>query len=368
MSFQNCKIVGRQVDPAKYHQSVAQRGAKDFIVSSSSLRDACWCMAKWILGHEKAETFAMAYGQLLDCLVLTPHMMAERFQVRPTSYEKHVLKCPQCGSITSAKKCQSCKVDRVEATIEAEWTLMSDTCKEAEENWKKAGKLIFDKDGNDKFPGFNQAADAAKRLTTHLECGAFIRDSDAQVHVAGEWLDKATGLVIPCQCLIDMVPRTPPPDGFADSLGDLKSARTAFPPFFTEDVRSRGYQIQAAWNLDMFNAATGEKRDRFCLLVSENTHPWQAEAYFMAEATDMSTEPGMIDYGRVIYQAMMARYAHCLAENKWPGYGDGWTEIKPNPYKDNPAQERAIEAAPAPVMDKAEQESEDLIPWNTMNP
>ena len=346
--FRNCRIVARGVDPAEYQFAPQpKRGDPAYVVSSSTMRKFGHCPWAWQQGKEQPRTFSLDYGNLFETVLLMPDALQTRFIIRPDTYTTTGMKCPQCGSVTDSAKCKDCKRDRVKIEVEKDWTGQSKTCQAMEEEWAKAGKVVIEKDGNDKFPGLNQAQDAAAVIRANTLARAFIDACNYQVHVAGEWTDKATGLVIPVQALIDLEPNE---EWCKQSLGDIKTTRGGYAPFFEADVRSRAYHIQGAWNLDLYNAATGEKRDRFVLLTSDNTHPWTPGTYFLSEASldEADQGPGFIDYGRVTYQAWMAEYAQSLKTGRWRAYTDGWQEIRPNPYKDGPAQDRALANAPAP--------------------
>jgi hypothetical protein len=328
-------------------------------MSSTALRKFGFCPWVWKHGKDKPRTGALDYGNLFETVLLLPETYCSRFVTRPAKYTTTGMQCPNCGSITDSAKCKECKRDRVEVAVEKDWTAQSKTCQALEAEWEAAGKIVVDQDGTDKKPGFNQAREAAGVMMRNPLAAAFIRASHYQTHVVGEWLDEATKLVIPCQCLIDLEPHE---EWAAQSLGDLKTTRHGYNAFFAEDVRSLGYHVQAAFDLDMYNAATGQHRDRWALITSDNTHPWAPGTKFLSEAgIDEAAEgPGFIDVGRVIYRAMLAEYCHSLTTDRWREYDEGWTEIRPNPYKDGPAQERAIANAPAPPLEP--EQNEEIIP------
>jgi hypothetical protein len=247
-------------------------------------------------------------------------------------------------------------------TIEKPWTSQSKTCQEWEEAQVEAGKMVVEMDGTDKYPGVMQARLASAKLMSTPCVAALLKGARTQVHVVGGWHDKISACVVPVQCLIDVEPA----GDYAYSLADIKTDRNAHPAAFEQTIRSRGYHIQAAWNLDMFNAATGQKRDVFYLPVSENVAPWQCETYFLDEAEMGDNAPRWIDRGRVLYQQMMARYAHCLVTGHWPGHTSGWTAINPaKPFLDDAIEQNAIELAPAPLplpKDPSEQRDDDFTP------
>ena len=355
MSFQHCKIIGAAVDSTAYHAAqTAPRGSKEFVMSSSGLRKFAHCPQKWLRGHEQAGTASTLYGNLFDTLALLPVCLDRKYTVRPATYEKKVLRCPQCGSVTESKECRKCKVNRVEAVVTQEWSRLSETCQLWEAEQEKNGKTVVEQDGSDKYPGLNQARAAVERLRHDEILRSFLDDSEKQVHVAGQWADERTGVVVPCQCLIDLVPEAG--TRWRRCLGDLKTARSAYPPFWRAQSRDMGYNVQAAWNLGMYNAATGEGRETFCFLISENSHPWEIGREMMTFGQEGDQRNSKLDLGRIMYESWMDWYCGCLAENRWPGYDDtpesvdGWS-LDFADARDEAAAMRAMELKPALAAD-----------------
>ena len=316
-------------------------------MSSSAIREAAFCWGKWIRAKEKQNSQFMTHGDVLDALIMPVVTFDSKFAIQPEEYHDE-------------------KTGKYKP-----WTDRSNTCKAWNADQKGKGRIVIDKNGTDKKPGLVEAQEAKARILGDELLRSFIQSSDFQVHVTGEWHDSATGLVIPCQCLIDLMPK-------ADSewrrcLGDLKTARSAYPPFWRKDSSERGYHIQAAWNLAMFCAATGELRDTFCWLISENTHPWEVgheSASFGDDGDDQIPldQITKLDLGRRTFEAWMAQYAACLASGKWPGYDDkpeamgGWSIDKAE-ARDVWAAQRAI-AGQTWQSDAPEQpqDQNDLIP------
>ena len=315
MSFQKCKIVATGVDPADYHkQEGIERGDPRLLMSSSVLRDFASCPSRWMRGHERPGTAATDYGNLLETILLMPHTLQDHYAIIPATYETTGMKCPHCGSVTESQKCRECKCERVPCRVEKPWSRKSETCQEWIEARKIEGKRVVAMDGDDKHPGVREAQSACARLREDELIAAYLSCCEFQVHVTGEWVDAGTKLVVPCQCLIDLMPRTG--TEFAGTLGDLKTARSGFPPFFSKDSTDRGYGVQAAWNLDMLNAAEGLDTDNgrhtFHFIVSENIHPWEPSRIVLSQ--------DKLEAGRSIYTENMQFYCDCLKRDEWPGY------------------------------------------------
>jgi hypothetical protein len=309
VSFHSCRIVGKGVNPETYHRAEQpERGSKDFILSPSTLKEFAHCPARWLAGYVPPPSEAKDYGSLFDCLALTPSQFATRFAVQPAAYLHRGMKCPKCGSVTDSQKCAKCKVDRVECNVEKEWTNQSDTCQAWTQEHITNGKQIVT---HDEFAG---AQNAVKRFLADTNIHEYLRGSDTQVHVVGEWFDDATKLIVPVQCLLDCVPG--PSSRYARSAGDVKTTRGAIPAMWSRWSSQRGYHLQAAFDLAMLNAAEhpadGDERDEWYFLVSENFHPWQPAGFILSHAK--------LDCGRVMVENILARYAKCLATGVWPDY------------------------------------------------
>jgi len=300
--FRACKIAGRGVVPSEYHAKSVERGQPVYPMSVSQLKEGAFCWSRWKSGYQPPPSSAKDFGSLFDCLLLTPAQFASRYAMQPSHYETDGMKCPDCGSVTDSQKCAKCKRDRVPVKVTKEWSNQSTTCQAWRDARTAEGKTVLE--ASDLADG--QAAIA--RFGTDDVLRDFVADSDCQVMLSGEWVDDATKLVIPVQCLIDCAPRK----RFSSALGDVKTTRSAHPRIWSKYCSQRHYHVQGAFYLDMWNAATGEERTDFCFLLIENYAPWQTGRSLLAE--------DKLNAGRVLYQAWLARYAQCLKTDVWPDY------------------------------------------------
>ena len=119
--------------------------------------------------------------------------------------------------------------------------------------------------------------------------------------------------------MIDLVP-----DGL-DLLVDLKTtARIGSLREITNTIISRGYHWQAALYLDLWNAATGEKRNRFVICFIEVTEPY--------ESAWVEVSPALIEAGRAGYMNALAKWQSCVAVDVWPRQHEGITLIEKPAY------------------------------------
>ena len=332
MSFQNCKIVEVNANPAKYLAgNGAKRGDQGLIVSSSTLRTIAQCPSRWLAGYESPDSEAKDYGSLLDLLALTPERFDERYIVRPETY---------------TNKDKETKPWNSNATVCRDWSELQSA----------AGKEIVRKDA------VLEVQAAVAELKADEILNAFVEASDKQVWVTGEWLDEGTGLIIPVQCLVDLVPRRD--TEFAKCLGDLKTTRNAGVRVWQRWCATAGYHVQAAFNTDLYMAAInpernkdGEERNTFCFVVQENYAPFQIARRMLSDLSGIETLFGI---GRTFYQSALKKYARCLKTGNWPCYDDtplaiqGWTPIEAEPWMAFESAAQVMEEQQAEAMAESE--------------
>ena len=119
--------------------------------------------------------------------------------------------------------------------------------------------------------------------------------------------------------MIDLVPDN------LDLLIDLKTtARIGSLRNITNTIIDRGYHWQAALYLDLWNAATGEKRTRFVICFIEVTEPY--------ESAWVEVSPALIELGRAGYMNALAKWQSCVAIDVWPRQHEGITLIEKPAY------------------------------------
>lgn len=325
MSFQNAKIIGPCLDPKQYFgvNDKIERGDPKFIATSSMLRSFLHCASRWIAGYEPPESDAKTTGSLLDCVLLVPAQFGSRYAIRPRD--------PNDDS-----------------------KQMSGNSKEY-----RAWKADIEADGLEPVSreDVEGAKLAKKRVMADEILAAWFNACDCQIWVKAEWVDKATGFVIPVQALLDFVPRAD--SEFAKCLGDLKCVASGSPDAFKRQVFKYGWHFQAAFYRDMFMAAVnpkntpdGEDRNTWCFCGVENYPPYEPfRRLLLADFEQI---------GRQTYQHALAQYAKALKTGVWRNYDDnkdaiqGWTPIAPEPWMEFQALSDKLEADQAETMDDGE--------------
>lgn len=307
--LQNCRIISVNTPIATYLKEDAKRGDPNFVMSRSHLRQIALNPRRWLNGYgeDEPDTKATTWGSLVDCLLLQPDQFESCYAVTPAKYQTDSLKCPSCGSISDAKKCRTCNIEREKTTVEKDWTKQSSHCQEWEEKQIASGKTPITSQL------WKEATNAVNVLRNEPEIAELIDCSQKQVLVMGEWVDSATQLVVPVKGLLDLVPDKNHAN-WGKSLGDLKTSKTANPARWARECFDRGYDWQASWFLDLYIAATKEDRCEWVHVLQENYHPYET----VTPIPMLSVE--FVEMGRLKYQSALAKYCRCLKSGEWPGY------------------------------------------------
>lgn len=283
MSFQNARIVSVGTDAQQYHEAkkAFPRGDARHPASPSMIREFDIAARRWVRGYVPPKSKPKDWGQMFDTLVLTPELFDKRYIHAPEKYEA--------------------KGTKKGETVMKPWTRQSKTCRAWEDDQEAKGFEVVD----EKI--LEECLLAQEGFFTD-EIKHFIAESENQVLITGEWAHKPSGIVIPVECLIDLVPNK---DGnFPNSIGDVKTTRNASTSAFSRFVLDNGYHIQAAFDTDLFNAATGEERGTWTFLICENFFPYDTAKKFLPQED--------LERGRGEVHRILSNYATCLANKRWP--------------------------------------------------
>lgn len=160
------------------------------------------------------------------------------------------------------------------------------------------GKLLLDQQEHDFIHAMHERVFSKQRF-------AEIFGRDGHAHKVLVWQDQQTGLW--CKAEIDWITA----DGI---VVDLKSAKRADFWFFSRQAWRLGYHNQGAHYLDGLTTITGIEHSQFMLAVVEVDPPFEGNVFRMGF--------DLILKGRDENRELMARLAHCLETDSWPGYPD----------------------------------------------
>jgi len=243
--------------------------AKDKAVSKSLIIDFMQDPGTWRRGVQKETTAAMGFGSLVDCLLLEPEKVANKYALSPFDSFR-------------TKDSQQWRDEMLAAGVE----VMT----------------------QDKWDAATSAVDA---VLAHPEATHLLSASRNQVAFRYQ-----TRHGLASKGLIDIVPTD------TDTLVDLKTCSQSA----LEDYRSLarhifdwGYHIQAGAYLDGWAEASGEERMRFKFIFVTSTAPFRCAVIELPYAA--------ILLGAQQYQAGIAKLADCLQRDVWPSIWDGCVEL-----------------------------------------
>lgn len=95
---------------------------------------------------------------------------------------------------------------------------------------------------------------------------------------------------------------------------DLKTTVDASHRGFSNAIAKYGYAFQAAFYMDTYYWATGQRLEGFGFLAVESKAPYNVMCYRLDDES--------IEVGRSQYRAALNKYAECLESGVWHGYDD----------------------------------------------
>ena len=214
-------------------------------------------------------------GTLTHLALLEPEKVSQRVIIQPETYGP------------DAKK----------------WNGNAKDCKAWREAAEK-GALILRK------PEFDAVEAMVRAIGAKKEAAELIVGARTEVSI----IAQAEGHGIPFKARMDIVPAGP-------VLADLKCVRDVSDRGFTRLAYDRGYHIQAAAYLAVWNAqcATVEKKDQFVFIACENVAPFTVRTF---NCTNQFLERGREDMA-----LCLAKYAKCISTGEWSGYDEGYAEL-----------------------------------------
>ena len=179
--------------------------------------------------------------------------------------------------------------------VEAD-TWMTKAAKEARADAYAAGKVpMLAKD-------FIRAQRAANAVMEHpIASTAFLTSGAPEV--SAFWTDESTG--VRCRGRFDWLRDS------ALEIVDLKTAADANPATFGRSVAKFGYDLQAAWYMDGYQAITGD-RPTFLHVVVEQHAPHLVSVIQLDEEA--------LHIGALKAARAREIYAECTKTGQWPGY------------------------------------------------
>lgn len=157
-----------------------------------------------------------------------------------------------------------------------------------------------------------QIAAMRAALLKHPVAAGIIKQGQAEVTM--RWIDERTGLQ--CKARADWHrPRK--------FFMDLKTCEDASPAGFVKAIATYGYHVQHAHYCDGARAL-GEPVENYLILAQEKVAPFAVAVYHIDAAAEAR--------GFELRERGMDLMRTCLDADRWPGYGDGITELSLPPW------------------------------------
>ncbi len=125
-----------------------------------------------------------------------------------------------------------------------------------------------------------------------------------------------------------------------NAIVDLKTCQDASPMGFAKCVANFGYDIQAAFNLDLANIL-GLGKAHFIFIAAEKEPPYAVGVYQLDQES--------IEVGRSKYRRLLSCYLQCVVDDKWPAYSSN-IEFLSLPMWAQRAEQNAMQLADSPPM------------------
>ena len=259
---------------------------KTMRVSKSMLSEFVPNPAAWLLKPKKDYTKAMRFGNLVDCMALTPDAFENEYVLLPQFYP--------------------CKPTAKDPRTEKPWSGAADYCKELEKEIELSGKQSV------KVADYMEAKQAVANLRAFKPFAELMDGAHTQSAMFGDLVDE--GIATPAKSLLDILPTHPK---WMHVIGDLKTTNEMSEQHFARTVNKFGYHRQAAIYLDLHNAITGENRDTFYIVWVHSKAPF--------EVAMRPISPSAIAEGRRWYRNALRLWNQCITTGVFPSPWDDIT-------------------------------------------
>lgn len=255
------------VPAADYHRrevGVASCTAMKLLLAKSPAHLRAWYADK----DEAGETHALAFGRAYHMRVLEPELFGQHYQ-----------RAPDFGDLRSS------------------------TNRKARDEYlaERPGVALLSAADADRIEAMHAA------LLAHPVAAGIMRRGQCEVTM--RWTDDETG--VECKARADWwVP--------GKFFMDLKTTDDASPEGFRRAIAKYGYHVQHAHYCDGARLC-GETIKHYLILAQEKEPPYVPAVYHI----DVASE----ERGYALRDRALRSIAECMASGKWPGYGDGITEI-----------------------------------------
>jgi hypothetical protein len=284
---------------------------------------------RWQLTEPTVDPPKVTPYELGRTLALAGEQRTHPFVRRPDSMQAMRNTCPKCESRSPAKVCLKCGVARRNVVVTVPFSGAVPECAAWVKGHEDQNRITLT--GNT----FDAGTEIAAACMNDPLIGQLDECSDHLVLIHGLWHDLASGLDIPVETLIDLIPRTG--SQWDQCLCTIDVTQDSTPNAWALRAQYRGLHIRAALAQMLHAAATGDAREKhlWALVESGGGH---MTGHRQAAAA-------MLHEGRSALQSLLAAYAVCVQTQVWPAFDppptasmDSWTEVHLEPWMIDPRQ------------------------------
>lgn len=223
---------------------------------------------KFALENPEPPTDAQILGEIIDLAILEPSKLEKAYWLRPETYENKKGEVKKWnGNATECKDWLGAHEDRHVIRVHEQEMVIA----------------------------------VRKAVLEHPSAKAALKDGDRKVCLFVK--DPDTGILLKCE--IDLLS--------GNAIVDLKSTDDASVDGFARSVAKFGYDVQAAFYLDICNWL-GLGKEFFVFIAVEKEPPYAVAVYELDEES--------IQVGRSKYRRWLNLFNYCSEMNEWPAYPD----------------------------------------------
>lgn len=169
----------------------------------------------------------------------------------------------------------------------------------------------------------------AEKLREHPVASRLFEPGSGTAEQSLFFRDEPTGVML--RARLDWLPHKV--EGKRLIVPDYKTAVSASDEAISKASANYGYALKGAWYLDAVTALGIDDDPAFLLVTQEKTPPYLVN---IAQLDVVA-----LRIGRTLKRQAIDLYAHCLANNEWPGYGSDIKLINLPPYVENKHREES---------------------------
>lgn len=261
---------------------------------------------RWAQDNDQKDTRTLKIGALTHLLTLEPHRFDDEYVEQPESVDSlplpdNVILLPDHIKARRGKEWEAFQRDNEGARI----LVPSEVEKVKREHFAESvGNRVLLTPGQ-----LTEARAIAVAVRSNPAALKIIENATAiEQSVFAE--DFATGVKIKCR----------PDIRIGNRLYDLKTTRNANARRFAYSVRTYRYHVQAAFYMDVCQAAGIEVEHFGFIAVDTEAMPYQCTVFHRLSAES-------IEQGRAEYREDLELYRQCLERDEWPGYPNEYDEL-----------------------------------------